>query len=243
MSDTPVTNVKANESKEVEISLVAIFNILIENILWIVIASVVVAGAAFAYTRFFVKPKYTSYTSAYVNSSESESRVATSGEITVATKAVAQYMVFVKSNTFLDSVINKLGRTDISRKTLSGMISASDIDGTSSFKVVVTSTDPQLACDAANAIAELMPDYLKEMTNMGIVKIIDYAEVAKSPSSPNIARNTIIGFLIGMVLSAGFFIVLSFFDTKIHGEKELTDTFDIPILGSIPIINDLDRED
>ena len=56
----------------------------------------------------------------------------------------------------------------------------------------------------------------------------------KAPTSPDVARNTAVGALLGLVIAAMIVILLAMIDTTIRSEEDLIDAFEIPILGVIP---------
>ena len=58
-----------NEKSEVEINLADVFQILISKWIYIIVAGLVVALAVGAITHFFIKKKYTAYTSMYIYTS------------------------------------------------------------------------------------------------------------------------------------------------------------------------------
>ena len=70
-------------------------------------------------------------------------------------------------------------------------------------------------------------------------KTIATAKVPSSPYSPDYAKNSLLGGLIGLALALVYFAILYLRDTHIKDENDLTDMFQLPILGSIP---DMDVE-
>lgn len=56
----------------------------------------------------------------------------------------------------------------------------------------------------------------------------------KEPTSPNVSKNVIIAFLIGLVASLIFAFVRDYFDVKIKYDEEMTTLANLPILAAIP---------
>jgi capsular polysaccharide biosynthesis protein len=106
------------------------------------------------------------------------------------------------------------------------------------MKISITSADPQEAMDVANAIANVAPPIIESIAKGGSVSPIDFAELPKTQSSPNLIVNVIVAFLIGLIISyLGFFIYESL-DTLVRSEEDLTRNFNIPVFGSVPSLEE-----
>jgi capsular polysaccharide biosynthesis protein len=67
--------------------------------------------------------------------------------------------------------------------------------------------------------------------------MIDSARVPTSSYYPNYTGNALLGAAIGLLLSVAYVTVLCLRDTHIKDENDLTDMFELPILGIIPDMN------
>ena len=225
------------ENRDINIDLRKIFSMLKKKVIFIIIISLIGGVLAGCITNFFIEPKYTASIKMHVYSS-SDNRVAsnstiTSSELEASQRLVNTYLVVVGSNTFTQKVADKIGN-GIKPETIRSMMSCSQIEDTLAFQVNVTSTDPQLAADVANEIANTCPEEIVRILKVGGVEVIDYATPPTSPSSPNLKRNILIGLAFSFAVSFVFFFIKELFDTRIMDEKDLEREFDIPILGTIP---------
>lgn len=225
------------ENKEISIDLRKIFSMLKKKAVFIAAVALIAAVLAGCITNFFIEPKYTATIKMHVYSN-SDNRIGanssiSSNEIDASQKLVNTYLVVVTSNTFTEKVADKIGNGITSKQILS-MMSCSQIEETLAFQVSVTSTDRDLAVKVANAIADTCPDEIKRILKVGGAEVIDYAIPPTAPSSPNLQKNIIIGFLFGFIISFIFFFIKDLFDTSIHDEQDLEREFDIPILGTVP---------
>lgn len=221
-----------------EINLRELFGALLRRWWAIVLAIVIFGAAAFGYTYFLVDPQYQSSTLLYVNNSDisvgSTSFSISNADLTAAQKLVETYVVILKSRTVLNEVIEEAG-LNCSYEQLKSMITASAVNSTEVFEVVVTSGSPMEAERIANTIAALLPDKIADIVAGSDVRIVDYAVVPSHRSSPSYTRNTAIGMLLGAVLCAAFIVMAYVFDENIHSEDYLTQTYpDIPLLSVIP---------
>lgn len=225
------------ENKEIEIDLRKVFEMLKKKAVFIVIIAVIGGILAACYTNFFIEPKYTASVKLYAYNNNdyilSSDNSITSGNIEASEKLVTTYLEVVKSNAFLEKVSDKFDNK-ISAGQIKSMLSCSKIEDTFAFQISITSTNPKTAADIANAIADTCPDEIVNIIKVGGVSIIDNAIEPKSPSSPNVKKNVLIGLVAGFALSFAFFFLKELFDTSIKDEKDLEREFNIPILGSIP---------
>ena len=90
----------------------------------------------------------------------------------------------------------------------------------------------------ANAIADIAPEKITEIMNGSVIKIVDYADKPKGPSSPNVVKNIVFGIALGLIFSVAVVILLELNDSTIKSERDIKEIFpDIPIIGVIPEIS------
>lgn len=91
--------------------------------------------------------------------------------------------------------------------------------------------------EIVNAIARTAPDIIKDFTETGIIKVIDYAKPITRPSSPNLSLNCIFGIMLGLFVSVLYIVLRDMLDLRVKGEDEIKKLYNIPVLGSIPVLN------
>lgn len=72
------------------------------------------------------------------------------------------------------------------------------------------------------------------------VAVIDPAEPASSPSSPNLALNLLLAAILGLGLSAAVVFLLDYLDQSLRDPQEVHRTLGLPLLGSVPRTRDGD---
>ncbi len=229
--------IKKNNGSD-EIDLLEVAKALLHRWWALVLAVVIFGAAAFGYTYFFIDPLYQSSTLLYVNNSDislgATSFTISNADLTAAQKLVNTYVVILKSRTALSEVIEEAG-LNYSYEELKAMISAAAVNSTEVFEVVVTSKDPAEAERIANTIANVLPEKIADIVSGSDVRIVDYAVIPSHRSSPSYTRNTAIGMLLGLVLSAAAVILAGMFDDNIRSEDYLAQAYpDIPLLAVIP---------
>jgi len=206
---------------------------------WIVgIASVLGALIIFVFTMFCVTPQYESSAMFYVNNNAisvgdvSLSSI-TSSDITASRNLVNSYVVILNTRESLNDVIDYAG-VDLSYKDLKKMISASSVNETEIFEVVVTSADPEEAEKIASAIAYILPKRISSIIEGTSAKVVDAAVVPSKPSSPSYTINTVLGFALGLVMSVGIIVLRELFDITIRNEEDVTHVSKHPVLAAVP---------
>lgn len=227
-----------NENTESrEIDLLQMASALVKK-WWVIAVATVLAGIiAFGYTRLGITPKYEATAMFYVNNSSISGKLSL-GDLNVAKDRVASYCVILKSRLNLEEVIRE-GNFNYTYEQLYKMIDSQAVNDTEIFSVTVTSSDPQEACDIANTIASVLPQKVADAMDDAKVKVVDYAVVPQTKSSPSIPKNTVLGMLVGFVLSAGVIILLEIFNDTINSEEWLVTTYgdEIPLLSVVPDVN------
>ena len=207
--------------------------------MWLIILCFLIGGAAAgSITKFLITPIYSSSATMYVNNTNNRgTNPISTSDITASQQLVDTYIVIMKSDAVLQAVAEKSG-LGYTANQIRSMISANSENGTEVFRLVVENANPEHAQIIANTIAEIAPQEIIRVVKAGSVEVIDYAKLPTAPSSPNLPMNIVIGCLLGLIIAVGIALVHELFDTTIKSEKDLTDAFQIPIIGKIPVLLD-----
>ena len=225
------------QSGEVEIDLKRLLEAVIAKGWLVAIVAVLCAVLTFVGTFFFITPQYQSSAVFYVNNNSlslgDASFSLSTGDISAAKSLVNSYIVILKTRASLNDVID-YAEVDYTYGQLKNMITASAVDDTEIFEVVVTCEDPYEAEKIANAIAYILPKRISSIIEGTSAKIVDYAVVAAKPSSPSYTNNTLLGFLAGLALTVGIIILREIFDITIRTEEDITQCCTHPVLAAVP---------
>ena len=224
--------------QKLEINLRDIFKVLLKRLWIIALCAILVGGAVLMYTMNFVVPLYQASVTIYVNNNSSrDSTYITSGDLAVALRLVYTYVNIIESDKVLERVIDETGLM-LTASQIRGMLSAEPVDETEMFEITITSPNPQMSADIANAIASVAPAEIAEIIEGSSAKIIDEAKVPVSRSSPSYTLNAVVGGMVGAILSALVFILHYLLDKRIKSEEDLKEICEIPVLGVIPNLTD-----
>lgn len=230
MEDVKNTTLVAEENDTLDIA--QILRVLWRKAWLIVTAGVLAAVLFFSYSFFLVTPKYAASVQLYVNNTVSVGSFSTS-VLSAARDLVKTYIGILNTRTTLEKVIEESG-VDYTYAELRGMISASAVDETEIFRITVQSTDPREAAKIANTIADILPDRVADIIDGCSVRVVDKAVVSNNKVSPNVTKNTAIGFLLGVFAACAIIVVIFLLDDTIYSEEFLLHTYDIPVLAKIP---------
>ena len=205
---------------------------------WIVIlVSVMGAAITFAGTFYLITPQYQASAKFYVNNRSisvgSASLSLESGDINAAKSLVDSYIVILQTRESLNDVIDYAG-VNRTYSELQGMITASSVNSTEIFEVVVTSPDPVEAERIAHAISKVLPKRISSIIEGTSAKVVDNAVVPTRPSSPSYTINTLVGFMLGFVISVGVIILRMLFDVTIRTDDDITSVSHLPVLAAVP---------
>lgn len=219
-----------------ELNLKDIVSLLLSKLFVIILVVLFCAGVGFAYTYFAVDPTYAAYTKFVVRNKDGVATSVTSSDLAASQSLVNTCMEILKTEDFLDLVSAKLESkyTGITNSYIEKHMKRKHITDTEIFVVQITTTDPNLSYDIANAISDLVPEIIPKKITVGELRLIDRARIPTSSSWP-ITRNTVLGGLVGAVLAIAVIIIRDMLDTTIRTKKDLEDRFeDIPVIGTIP---------
>ena len=229
---------RKNEQNETEI-VIDVKHVLsvLFKFAWIIVAVGIVLGAVtFGYYSNYVAPQYSASVMLYVNNkslSVSGSISISAADLSASQSLIDTYIGILNTRTTMEEVIER-AEVDYTPSQLKGMVSAKKVDGTEIFTVTVTSPDPYEAAHIANCISEVLPHRIEDIVDGSSMRIVDSAVVNLNKVSPNIARKTMMAFLIGCFAAAGLVVLLSLFDDTIRDEDYLTENYELPILSRIP---------
>lgn len=227
------------EKQEVEIDLRQLLQVLWHKLWLIVLAMFLFAGAAFAATYYFVTPLYTATAKLYVNNTAfalgSTKADISSADIAASQSLVDTYIVILETRTTLEQVIAEAD-LDYTYSQLTEMIAVAAVNGTEIFQIDVKSPNPVEAKLIANTIAEVSPNAIAQIVDGSSARVVDYAITPATISSPNYQLNTMIGALLGIVISCLLVVLQMMLNEIIQSEEDLTQRYDLPILTVIPNI-------
>lgn len=222
---------ETEKNDEIEIDLIELLHVFL-NKLWIIILCIVIfGGSAFAGTKMLITPKYTASSMIYILTKTTS--ITSLADIQMGKQLTVDYEAFAKSRPVVERVIKDM-KLDYTYEEAVGMIQTENPEDTRILKFKITHEDPKLAKEFANAMAEITADRVAYIMDTDKPKIVEEAVVPKIPSSPSTVKNTILGAMIGAMLSAGVIMVLYMMNDTIQTEEDVRKYLGLNTLASIP---------
>ena len=223
-----------------EINLKELFDYFIDKIKYIIIATLVCCLIGGIYTKFLTIPMYKSSTTVILGSNQEGTGI-TQSDISINNNLVSTYTEIIKSRRVLEQVQKELNES-YTYKELASEISVSSINNTQIIKITVEDNNALNAKIIANLVAKVFTIEVPELYNLDNVHILDVAIEEDEPYNINVAKSSIIGGLLGLVLSSGIFFVIYYFDRTAKSVEQVEEVLQMPILGSVEETKNLKEE-
>lgn len=227
------------EQNTMEIDVFQLLNTLWKRKLIIALVAIVTGAIAFAYSSFIIKPEYTSTTRIYVvNRNQGDKPGLTNQDLQAGSYLVKDYREIILSQDVLEKVVTDL-QLDMPAKNLASKIQVTVPVDTRIVSISVKDKQPEEASRIANSLREIAAQKIISVTRVSDVTTLEEARPATSPSSPNIRRNTLIGFLGGLGMVVVVVLLVELLDVRVKRPEDIEDVMQIPLLGVIPNLDKL----
>ena len=227
------------DKDRIEIDVVQMLKVLWKRKLYIALAAIVTGAIAFAYSSFVVKPEYTSTTRIYVvNRNQGDKPGLTNQDLQAGSYLVKDYREIILSQNVLSQAIEEL-KLDMTPGELSKKISVSVPTDTRILSITAKDGDPKEAARIANGLRNVAAEKIISVTKVSDVTTLDEAEVPQSPSSPNIRRNVLLGFIAGAGLMVVLMVVVEVLDDRVKRPEDIEELMGLTLLGIVPDIKKL----
>ena len=227
------------ENQAVEIDIFATLKVLWKRKFSIILVALVFAIAAFGYSAFLAKKEYQSTSRIYVVSRQNQDNNAlTNSDLQAGSYLVKDYREIILSQNVLSQAIEEL-KLDMTPAELSKKISVSVPTDTRILSITAKDGDPKEAARIANGLRNVAAEKIIAVTKVSDVTTLDEAEVPQSPSSPNIRRNVLLGFIAGAGLMVVLMVVVEVLDDRVKRPEDVEELMGLPLLGVVPDIKKL----
>lgn len=227
------------EQNMMEIDVFHLLKILWKRKILIALVAFVTGIVAFAYSSFIVKPEFTSTTRIYVvNRNQGDKPGLTNQDLQAGSYLVKDYREIILSQDVLEKVATDL-KLELPPKGLASKIKVTVPVDTRIVSISVTDRAPEEASRIANSLREVAAQKIISVTRVSDVTTLEEARPATSPSSPNIRRNTMVGFLAGAVVMVVTVLLVELLDTRVKRPEDIEDVMQIALLGVVPNLDKL----
>lgn len=229
--DKKINKIRQTQSDVMEIDLLELCREFAKHIIAILLCIILFGGAAGAFSKFVIIPQYKSSSMMYILSKETT--LASLADLQIGSQLTNDYQIIVKSRPVLQTVIDQLN-LDLTYEQFSKRITINNPSNTRILTITTEDADPQLAKDIVDSIARVASDYIAETMEMIPPKLIEEGTVATTKSSPSVAKNTLMGALVGAILMCGIITVKFIMNDSVTTTEDVENYLGISVLASIP---------
>ena len=188
---------------------------------WVILTAGIVFGiAAYMWSTIMVVPKYKSSTKVYVLNNNINEKKLTTQDFQIGNYLLKDYKEIILSSKVLERVIEKNG-IQMSLGDLRSKIEVKIPQDTRILTITVEDTDNKRAADLANVVRDEAFLEIKEITKEESVNILEKAQESKTPSSPDIRKNTIMAIGIGILLSLAVVVLKEVLDDRVKKQEDI----------------------
>lgn len=199
------------------------------------IVSILVSGVI---SFFVIDKKYEAFTTLMVGKPKDyviENKIEYN-DIMLNQKLVSTYGELIKTRIVADKVINNLD-LNMSYEEYKTRTSVNLVKDTEIIRIRVSDTDPILAANIANEIAEVFMETVTDIMMVENVQVIDTAQVPTDPVEPRPMMNMAISAVLGIMLGVFIAFLIEFLDSTIKTSDDVEKHLGVPVLGTIPKID------
>lgn len=187
------------------------FSIIKKRLVLFILITLICTISTAVYSYFFLKPQYKSSISIFIgNTAQISAGNADIKNYVIYQELVQTYIEFLSKRSLAQDVIDSLN-LNITPDKLISKITATQKENTQFIDISVISASPDEALSIANQLPISLKKLTSEVMNNDFVKIVDSATYSKTPFSPNLAINTLVGFAIGILVSIIIIFTLEYF--------------------------------
>lgn len=223
--------------QEQTIDLRDLFKVLRDHLVPIIIITVTAGLIGFLLSAFIIEKQYTAEALLYVeNTAEKSQGGININDISAAQKlANTCQILFTTEEMYnqLNEVINNSSDTKWDKEKMDKMITVESVNSTEIIQITVTTNNPSLSVTVAEKMVELSQDEFMRVIEDGSIKVVSHASYSDDPTFPSVRKFTLIGLLIGLVVSYVIFLLAELLDTKIKEDDDLAQVYGIPVFAEI----------
>lgn len=214
-----------------ELTLPKLLEILKRNMALLIIAAIVFAMLTFGFSYAFLSPDYTNQMKLIVEYPEGISDYT---DITLMRRMVVTYIDILNTTDYA-LLVKQNCDTTLSVNQIKSAMEFTSYEESEAFSLKITCKDPKDCQNITETVAKTIKTHIDNFYGYKL----SVATIESPPSLPTevgvpFMRNTLAGALLGALLAGCFAVVRSLYDISVKSEEDLSQHYDIPILGTVP---------
>ncbi len=200
----------------------------------IVLVTVVAVATSGVISYFFIEPIYSASTSLMVI--KKDSPTIDYSTLLMNQQLVKTYGEIAKSRTVAEHVLAEL-QLGMTAAELQGTVHVNAVRDTQLIQISAESTSPTQAALIANAVAK---DFIRQVVvimKVENVQVVDPAIAPVAPVKPRPKLNMAVAGVLGIMVGVGLAFILEYLDNTVKSPEDVRRYLDLPVLGTIPVID------
>lgn len=215
-----------------EISIMELVNLLRRNV-WLIVGLTLLGGViAFSVSSFILSPTYEASSTVFIRPRVNDGQIST-GELAANARLANTYAEIARSN----AVLRNVSVSGFSVNEIRESIAITAVRDTEIMRFSSTTTSPTASAAIANQVVNAFINEVYEIIEIENLYIIDQAEVNPQRVGPNVLLNSLIGLVLGGMISIGIIFILTMLDRTISGRDQVEALLEVPVLGEIHYID------
>lgn len=227
------------EEKEMEIDLLSLFFYLIQK--WKILLLGAIIGGILAEGMTLLKtPMYQSTSTLYMLSKTTS--ITSMADLQLGSELSSDFTIIASSKPVVDAAVESLKEDKnitLTRGQIQNMLSVANKEDTRMLSITVTSDDPELSYEVADAVTTAAVAQMAAITQTDPPTIVEHPEVASDAMDNGMRKNLAVGILAGLVLVAAIYVILYMMNDRIQTEEDIQIYLDATVLGVIPVDKEL----
>ena len=226
-------------------SLMELITIIKNNIIYLIVITVVFFVLGFIYTNYFVTPMYTSSIDMIIYVADTETSGTDTARMSTADKVSENIKEFIKFKDIIEIVIEK-ENLPYKWHYIREHITTKDIGAETAVTVTYEDADPVMARKIVIALANELarnintkvpgqdPDALRFASETITLQNTPDYNPNQEPSSPNKLLYYVISLLLGLIVGVGFIFLKETLSTRYNSKSEVERVLQLPVIALIP---------
>lgn len=205
---------------------------------WKLIALLCVLGVLLmaVYSFVIATPMYSSQVKIFVyQNPKSESSSSAYQNVITSGYLINDYKELVNSKPVKDQAMNNLVANGYDEVKVKSAITVTAVTDTRFIYIQAINENPEYAAAYANELAKAFAEQATELMQIENINIVESAEAAKSPVSPQKAKNIVLGFGAGLVIGVVIAVGIDLLDRRVRYPDDLKNKYKkYVLLGTVP---------
>lgn len=213
-----------------------IFYMLLRHIKLIFLITALVTLIVYGYSSFFITPVYSTSSLILIHNYNEETTTRSTKYYEATSAGRVAVNDIQQSATLASSCVILFQNMPEMTSLMSGAsVTFEQLEESNFIRINTSSSNPQVAANVANQLADQAPKCFEDMYGKGNGKVdkITGASAPSSPSSPNVSQNTLYGLAVGFILGVLLAFMLEIIDTTLKPGDDLSKMYNLPVFAEI----------